>query len=598
MCGTSRGKTKSSQALGPWLSRNKADLERGSWRHAWRGLVRKEKYFKDHPQYFSLKRGRRTAKQLCTTNPEVIRIAAGTLVAQMSSSSDLVFPAGPNDGGNLCECEECAKLHTPGYLEPSSGKPSHTSIVFKFASDIAEITSKRLPDRDLGILIYSEYSRVPAKIKKVNRNVFPMFAPIRRCRLHGPGNPLCSWNRLWQEEIRGWAKLTDKLGFYNYNYNLADTLVPFTKFDFYKRLVKQVRDLDIKELAWVSETIDSWAMHAPHMWLSARLSWDSRIDVDEELDRFFTGFYGASSRPMRRYWLRIDDAYATTDTHTGSQYGLHHVWTEGLLAQSRRNIEEAKRLASNKREREAVAMAEAGLRCAELFTKIWNEIGSFDFLEAARTEKELENHVSRMASRTEPPSWAHERYAWGYYSRFVGRTVEGGAKILRGGGRILARLPDVWKFRRDPGLVGVENRWYVPRHEDSRWDEIATFSKSWDDQGLGGYHGEAWYRTRFTVPASARGLGARLWFGGFDHNVDVYLNGKHLGERKGFATPREFEGIAEHLSFGGENVLAVRVASGGLAEFGTGGIMMPVMIYAPGGGPSGKEGGGGVEYEM
>ena len=575
------GGKNSVEGTGTWARRNGGLLIRGSWRHAWGGLVPASEHFEKHPEYFSLNRGTRTPKQLCTTNPGTVRIAAESLMAQMAKGDALVYPAGPNDGGNLCECAECARLDTPGYREPTSNKPACSTRVFKFARDVAEITARKFPDRDLGVLIYSEYSRVPARLERLHPNVFPMFAPIRRCRLHGPGNPLCPPNRLWHEEIQGWARLTKKLGFYIYNYNLADSLVPFTKFDCYKRLAAEVHKLRIEELAWVFETIDSWAMHAPHLYLSVRLSWNSHVDVDAELDRFFSGFYAEAAEPIRRYWLRIDRAYATTPTHTGSQYGLHHVWTDELLAGCRADVQEAKRLADSSRVKEAVAMAEAGLRCAELFIRIHKAVLAFDFLAAEKAQAELKAHVAAMAAKPEP-HWAHERYAWGYYARFTGRTVDGGAKVLRDGGQIVVRLPDVWKFRKDEKGVGAEKGWHKPDHPDADWQDMATSTKSWDDQGLRWYHGDAWYRTAFTVPESARGSDLRLWFGGFDHNVDVYLNGQHLGEKRGFATPVEFEAIAQHLRFGGRNVLAIRVSAGGLAELGTGGLMKPAMIYRKG----------------
>jgi hypothetical protein len=319
-------------------------------------------------------------------------------------------------------------------------------------------------------------------------------------------------------------------------------------------------------------------MYAPHLYLSVRLSWNSRLDIDAAMDRFFGGFYGEAAVSMKRYWTRIDRAYATTPVHTGSQYGLHRIWTDPLLGASRSDIDAAKRLAKTERVREAVAMADAGLRCAELFVQIHKATCAFDFLAARAAQAKLKAHIAVMASKPEP-RWAHERYAWGYYARFTGRTVDGGAKILEDGGRIVVRFPDAWRFRKDEKGVGAKEGWHKPGHDDTDWRRLATVSRSWDDQGLGQYHGDAWYRAGFTVPESARGGDLRLWFGGFDYNVDVYLNGHHLGERRGFATPQEFADIAQHLKFGAANVLAVRVSAGDLAELGTGGIMKPVMIY-------------------
>lgn len=572
------GKSGRQEATTAWRRRNKVDLRTGSWVHAWRGLVNPKEHFAEHPEYFSLNRGKRSQRQLCTTNPGTVQIAAATLMKRMEPGGLRVYAAGPNDGGNLCECAPCAQLDTPGYVEPSSGKPVCSTRIFKFAGDVAAITSKRFPDADLGILVYSEYSRVPKKLERLHPNVFPMIAPIRRCRFHGPGNPVCLTNQLWQEEIRGWGQRSKKLGFYVYNYNLADTLVPLSKVSFYKRLLAEVHRLDIDELAWVFETIDSWAMHAPHLYLSVRLAWNSRLDVDAEMERFFQGFYAEAADPMRRYWARIDEAYAGTNTHTGSQYGLHRIWTEQLLADSRRDIDAAGRLAKSDRAKQAVAMAAAGLRCAELFIGIHRGVMAFDFAQAKKAQDELQAHVDMMAAKP-APHWAHQRYAFGYYQRFSGRTVEGGARIIKAGGKIVVAFPDRWQFRQDADGVGVDAGWFKPDASLDGWRDIQAYSRSWADYGLEWYQGDAWYRAAFTVPAAAKGKTLALWFGGFDHNADVYLNGQHVGEQRGFATPREFTDIGRYLEFAGDNVLVVRVSAGGLAELGTGGIMKPVMIY-------------------
>lgn len=391
-----------------------------------------------------------------------------------------------------------------------------------------------------------------------------------------------------------------KLGFYPYNYNLADALLPFTKFDYYKRLIKVVREAGISELAWIPESMDSWATHAPHHYLCIRMLWNTGIDVDAELERFFTGFYGKAADPMRSYWLRIDNAYATTPVHAGSSYGQHRIWTPELLEASRTDIDRAATLAGNPREREAVALAEAGLRGAELFIEIWNAIGKYDFQGALQAQNRLGTLVAEKGTITNAPSWFHERYAFGYYKTFVGRTVEGGAQALGGDARLLVKLPDLWRFSKDEKGEGAAHGWHKPDFDDGAWGEMGTFSTSWADAGIDYYLGDAWYRATFTAPAE-RGGDLRLWFGGFDENIDVYLNGVHLGEKCGFAKPAEYGEIARHLR-DGVNTLAVRVSAGSLAELGTGGIMMPVMIYRaatsalPADAPAGGKGGAG--YEM
>lgn len=588
-----------------WLRRNNGDLSRaGTWSHFWNNLVPKEKYFKDHPEYFCLWGGVRKGKQLCTTNPEVVKISVATLKENMSKSNEQVLPAGPNDGGGLCQCPNCTALDTPGYDEPSSGELCGTDRVFGFANILAEQTSKDFPDKSLGILVYSEYSRPPKKLDKLHPNVFPMVAPIRRCRIHGPGTPGCPSSMMLEEEILAWGKLNGKLGFYPYNYNLADALLPFSKMTYYKKLQEVILKLNLKQLAWITESMDSWSANGPHIYLSTRLSWNSRIDIDKEMDRFYQGLYGAAAGPMKQYWTRVDNAYANSNVHTGSQYGLLQIWTDELLKGCHDDIEAAKKAASNAREKDAVAMAESGLRCADLFIAVAKAINRCDFQEANARKEELKAHVAGMAKH-EDPSWAQERYAWGYFQQFTGKTVDGGFKALENGGKMLVELPDVWKFKKDEKLAGVNEQWFKPDLDENGWTDIATYTKNWDDYGLGFYRGEAWYRTKFKCPDFKPDSDIRLWFGGFDYNVDVWLNGTRLGELKGFATPKEFEKIAQNLKPGAENVIAVRVSSGDLAELGTGGIMKPVMIYQAGAGkavepakPGEKKSEKGVNYEM
>lgn len=554
------------------------------------GLLPDKKLFDERPELFGYIRSRdaREPRQPCTTHPDAARIVAEQQLSAMRASKEThpgqrIFSAGPHDGyRGRCECETCMAVTDLNYIEPTSGKPDDSDLLFTFVDKLARATQKEFPENFLSLLIYADYSRVPRTLQKLSPNVFPVFAPIRRCRLHGPGNPNCELAKLWQEEIRAWGQLTENLAFYVYNYNLADSLLPLNKLSFFRRLQAEVKQLtaagQVKRLGWIFETIDSWSQHAPHLYLSTRLMWRSDVDLDAEYERFITGFYGAAADPMRSYWLRVDAAYAQADVHVGSSYGQHLIWTDEVLKGSRVDLNQAAKRASNDRERAAVAMADAGLRCAELFVGIRRAINDGRFLVAQRLHRQLKAHTDKMVES----AWAHGQYVWGYYNRFIGRTVEGGAKFMLQGGRVLAQMPDVWKFTTDKDGDGVQRGLFRPDFDDSNWRDLHTYNGSWIDQGLLGYFGQAWYRTTFTLPDFPADADLRLWFGGFDENVDVYLNGHHLGEKRGFATPAEFDNIRAHLKPGGKNVLAVRVDNIDVAEIGTGGIMMPVVIYQVG----------------
>jgi beta-galactosidase len=71
--------------------------------------------------------------------------------------------------------------------------------------------------------------------------------------------------------------------------------------------------------------------------------------------------------------------------------------------------------------------------------------------------------------------------------------------------------------------------------------------------------GPAWYRKRFTVPEAARGRHYAIELDGAMSNATVWLNGRELGGRPYGYIGFGFD-LTPHLRFGGENVVAVRLA--------------------------------------
>ncbi len=73
------------------------------------------------------------------------------------------------------------------------------------------------------------------------------------------------------------------------------------------------------------------------------------------------------------------------------------------------------------------------------------------------------------------------------------------------------------------------------------------------------FFGVAWYRKHFALPASAKGKYFSVQFDGAMSNSTVWINGQKVGGR-----PYGYESFAldltPYLKFGGENVLAVRLA--------------------------------------
>jgi beta-galactosidase len=127
-----------------------------------------------------------------------------------------------------------------------------------------------------------------------------------------------------------------------------------------------------------------------------------------------------------------------------------------------------------------------------------------------------------------------------------------------------APFDDGWRFQKG-GVAGAES----PGFADGGW-RLLDLPHDWaiegpfdpeisPHQGSLPFFGVAWYRKRFAVPESARGRYYAVEFDGAMSNATVFLNGRELGGRPygyiGFSLD-----LTPHLLFGGENVLAVRLA--------------------------------------
>jgi beta-galactosidase len=121
-----------------------------------------------------------------------------------------------------------------------------------------------------------------------------------------------------------------------------------------------------------------------------------------------------------------------------------------------------------------------------------------------------------------------------------------------------------WRFQKGD-LAGAEK----PGFADGGW-RVLDLPHDWaiegpfdpgisPHQGSLPFFGVAWYRKHFTVPESAQGRYFAIEIDGAMSNATVFLNGRELGGRPygyiGFSLD-----LTPHLVFGGENVLAVRLA--------------------------------------
>jgi hypothetical protein len=192
-------------------------------------------YGKTHPEYFALEEGVRKldvgggGPQVCSTNPDVIRIVTEGVTKVLDSNPSLTsISVSQMDNNSVCECPVCSELSTK---EESQGAP-HLALVNAVAKNIAVSH----PGVKIGTLVYW-YSRKPPKNMTLLPNVQIMLCSIECCTFHPLDDPTCSRNKLFCEDLNKWKDICKNILIWNYNTNFTAYDLPFPNFNTISRNV-------------------------------------------------------------------------------------------------------------------------------------------------------------------------------------------------------------------------------------------------------------------------------------------------------------------------------------------------------------------------
>jgi len=330
--------------------------------------------------------------------------------------------------------------------------------------------------------------------------------------------------------IGGWAKLADKLGYYNYMYNLADGTLPFFKFTACKKDFPYLADRGLS--AMTLEVLSNWHIYGPHIYLGVRLSYAPKAGADAIMDDYWAKFFGPAGPHMKAYWMGIDAAQGRLACHSGGFYGLQQIYTPEFIKQCQAALSHAADAAAgDKVYAQRVALHAEGLASAVAYREMCDAMAKGDFAKAREIFDATLARLSALAAK----GYANREYGTAYLERFLGKTLAAGVPATAAPNKVLAVMPDEWRFTHDPQGQGVEQRYHEAGFDDSRWTKAATYSKTLDAQGLDRTT-VLWYRTSFDVPQGAKQLS--LFFAEVDGWSEVYVNGKRIAVAAAPAQPR------------------------------------------------------------
>ncbi|MCB1184110.1 DUF4838 domain-containing protein [bacterium] len=293
----------------------------GLFVHTFGDLVPPDRWFADHPEYFSLLNGHRMPTgQLCLTNPDVFDLVVRELRARMAARPEADFwSVSQNDTYSPCECDACRAL------DEAAG--SHAGSILAFVNRVADV----FPDKTISTLAY-QYSRTAPRGIAPRPNVNIMLCSIECDR----SRPLAEHpgSAGFVRDVRAWGELTSNIFLWDYVIQFRNLVSPFPNL---RVLQPNLQFFAASGLTAVFEQ-GLPLMHGEfaelRIYLLAKLLWDPDIDLDALMDDFLAGYYGAAAPFVRTYIDTMHDALAATGEGL-SIYGYPLASDDGHLAPAR-----------------------------------------------------------------------------------------------------------------------------------------------------------------------------------------------------------------------------------------------------------------------
>lgn len=276
------------------------------WCHTFDSHLSPEKYFHDHPDWFSEIDGKRTDynSQICVTNPEATKEAIANILQRLRENPDTkIIDVSQNDNTRYCRCATCEAFNK------AEGSPMGAHLAF--VNQVADAVATEFPDVLVETLAY-QYTRQAPKTIRPRDNVV-----IRLCTIE------CSWlrpvddpqNEKFLRDLNDWKKIAKRLYIWDYTTNYTDYLGPFPNRRSLGPNLKIFVDSGAIGLFEESEGDDFCEMRN---WVLARLAWNPALDPEELFDEFQRGYYGEEVAPfVKRYWDVLIKRAEDVDLYAG-----------------------------------------------------------------------------------------------------------------------------------------------------------------------------------------------------------------------------------------------------------------------------------------
>ena len=341
---------------------------RNSAYHSFYELLPPDRYFKNHPEWYSMLKGKRTHKdaQLCLTNDEMRKELTKNALALLREDPGAdIIQISQNDSDGRCTCAACLDVE-----KEEGGIGTASGPLLRFVNRVAEDIEKEFPQVFVETFAYQYTRQAPAKVRP-RPNVLIRLCSIE-CSFLQPLDSEVKNNRAFAKDVGAWSLIAgNNLFGWDYVTDFSSYLLPHPNL---RVLAPNIRFFVKHGAIGLFEQGDALCAAGDFVrlrhWLLSHLLWNPALDDRQLTDTFLTGYYGEKAgAALKRYLDLIHDRAEASGLALGCYQENVTRWLdyEGI-AEATRLMNEA--LASAEAEEARDPVGNKGLRDKVLREKL------------------------------------------------------------------------------------------------------------------------------------------------------------------------------------------------------------------------------------
>lgn len=338
------------------LSGGGVEYAEGAFVHTFFTLVPHEKYYRKHPEYFSMIKGKRVYEkaQICMSNQDVVELAIkGVRKWLKNDPTARIVSVSQDDWNGGCTCPKCKAV--------TEKEGSQSGPLIKFVNKVAAAIADDYPDVAIDTLAYMYTRKAPKRIRP-RKNVIVRLCDIECCFAH-PINA-CRHNKAFMRYLKAWTKVAGRLYVWDYTTNFRHYMFPHPNLRSLGENIRLFADNNVRGMfvqgSWVKGNEASFG--AVKSYMICELMWNPYQDDEALLNEVVAGIYGDAANDVMDYINILHGHTNKNDLHAGCFFEAGKKFmTKKFVADSRVALARAAKAATSKFSAREVRKLQLGL---------------------------------------------------------------------------------------------------------------------------------------------------------------------------------------------------------------------------------------------